>query len=217
MPPAPVSEIALVVSVVSFLFFILSNYDKLSKHYVAWKYNPSIRIGIRLPNKEQRFEQREKIPYTDLAPFDEELMFVLAIGNSGDFDVELDLTVNVSGPIATAHEYYGASDKIETPFELRRTLDHPSKEYDYGTYSCRRGSYTNKEQFLLVLDPEDVNIGVLRSVTVEIDAEVHADVSEFTIPGATINFPRNIGHTRFAPVHTEYEILGPDHPDLRDG
>lgn len=205
------SVVALGVSSISFVFFILSNYDKLSKHYLAWRHDCQVELGIRLPDSESQFVQCREIPYTDLPDFDGERMFTLAVKNSSDFDVELDITVAVGDEIMTAHEYYGAADHISSPYELRRSLGHPVKEYQYSTYTCHSGVYSTKEQFLLVLNPDDANVLVMASTIIEIRAEVYADVSNFRIPGTSINFPRNIGKTRFSPIHEEYEILGPDH------
>ena len=210
------SIVALLVSAISFAFFILSNYDKLSKHYLAWRRDCEVEVGIYVPDTESQFLQNRKIPYTDLPEFDGKRMFTLAVKNSSDFDVDLDITVAVGDTIMTAHEYYGATDHIPSPFEVRRSLGHPAKEYQYSPYTCPSGLYSAKEQFLLVLNPDDANVLKMTKTKVEIRAEVYADVSNFRIPYTSINFPRNIGETRFPPIYEEYEILGPDHESFQE-
>lgn len=208
-----ISILALTVSLISFLLFIISNYDKLSKHYVSWKYEPNITIGISVGDS---FVESDSIPYTELQPFDDEWMFTIAIQNSSDFDVELKLTVAVGPSMKTAYEYYGASDKIEAPFEVSQSLDHPPKRYEFSTFSASAGTYMNRTQFLLVLEPDDAEVLALRAASVELEADISADVSQFSIPWSDKHFPRNIGEAQFNPVSSRYEVLGPDHENADD-
>lgn len=207
-----IAVFALILSIIAFLFFILSNYDKLSKHYVTWRNHPTVTVGLSLG--EEPFTEETTIPFTHLQPYDDDLMFGVAIRNSSDFEIEVDLEIGVNRLTKTPAEYYGATDQIGVPFNVNQSLDSPSRIYEFNPFTIPPGSYRRSINFILELDPDDVNVHVMRSSFVELKASISADVSQFTIPFTNRNFPKNIGKAEFTPAEATYEILGPHHEDV---
>lgn len=208
----PFAVAGIIVSVLALLAFLFVNFDRIITRYLSWRYTPDVDLGISLGK--ENFVESDSIPCTELQPYDDELMFGVAIANSGEVDVEVDLTVAVSSIIKSTGDYFDAPDKFDTGYTVEM-VHHgfgrtPPKQYKFDTFSLPSKSYGRKINLILELNPEEVK--VFRSSRVELSARFRAEASQFSIPLLNRDLPENI--VEFGAVQRDYEILGPHHDEV---
>ena len=210
----PFAVSGIIISILSLLAFLVVNYDRIIIRYLSWRYTPEIEVGISL--WENEFFESDPISITQLQPYDDDLMFGIGLSNAGQFDCEIDLNVAGSHMMKTPAEYFDAPEEFQSGYTVE-TVHHgsggsPPKRYKFSTMTLRARSFTRSINFVLELNPEEIQ--VFRSTRVEITAEIQAEASQFPVPLLNRVLPDEIGTVGFGTVQREYEILGPHHDDV---
>ncbi|QCW02786.1 hypothetical protein [Natrinema pallidum] len=204
----------LFLSAISLLAFLFVNYDRIISRYISWRHTPSVDLGITLGR--ENFVDSESIACTQLQLYDGKLMFGVAVANSDEFDVEIDLEVATGLFVNTPKEHFDAPDEFDTGYTVESVPHNfggtPPKSYKFTTFSLPSKSYGRKLNFIIELDPEEVK--VFWSSRVRITAKIRAEATQFSVPLLNRNLSENIGKVEFGTIQREYEILGPHHDDV---
>lgn len=206
--------IGVLLSIVAFLAFLVVNYDGIISRYLSWRHTPDIDLGISLGK--ENFVEDDSIPCTDLQPYDEGLMFEVAVANSGEIDAEMDLEIAVGPSMKTPTEYFDVRGESKTGYSVENTYHglggKPPKRYSFNSFSVPSNSYGRHINFVLDLNPEEVK--VFKSSRVLLSGQIQAEASQFSVPLLGWNFPDKVGDVNLGSVQREYDILGPHHEDV---
>lgn len=210
----PLTIVIRIIPVIALLAFLFVNYDRIILRYLSWRHDPSVDLGINLG--EEYFIEEDSIPCADLQPYGNGLVFGVAVANSGEMDVQMDLEIAVDPLMQTTSEYFDSPDEFNSGYSVENVYhgfgEKPSKRYKFNSFSLPAKCYGRHINFILGLNPEEVK--VFKSSRVLLSGQVHADASQFSGSLLKRRLLENIGEVKLGTIERRYDILGPHHEEV---